>query len=134
MESLLVQMASLQKYKYKHGGTLTTSHLHGLFVSIWQQGEVPQELKDALIVHLFKNKGDRRNCDNHRGISLLLIAGKILANVVINRLTHCIIENITPESQCGFRPSRGTADMLSEVLHQPRPGTQPTNPIIYHLY
>ena len=97
---------------FKHCGATATSHLHGLFVSIWQHGQVPQEFKDALIVHLYKNKGDRKNCDNHRGISLLSIAGKILAKVVINRLTRNITEHITPESQCGFRPSRGTADML----------------------
>jgi hypothetical protein len=97
---------------FKHGGAAADSQLQCLFASIWEQGHVPQEFKDALIVHLYKNKGDRRNCNNHRGISLLSIAGKVLAKIIINRLTHNLTEHITPESQCGFRPHRGTADML----------------------
>jgi len=39
-----------------------------------------------LIVHIFKRKGDRSVCDDHRGISLLSIPGKILARVILNRL------------------------------------------------
>ena len=40
---------------------------------------IPQDLKDASIIHLYKRKGNPQVCDNHRGISLLSIAGKILA-------------------------------------------------------
>ncbi|KAL8581920.1 hypothetical protein ACOMHN_010294 [Nucella lapillus] len=36
---------------------------------------LPQDLKDARIVHLYKGKGDKSSCDNYRGISLLSIAG-----------------------------------------------------------
>ena len=54
---------------------------------------------------------DRR--DDHRGISLLSIAGKILARVLLNRLTaHVNLHEVLPESQCGFRAGRGTADMI----------------------
>ena len=69
-------------------------------------------LKDASIIHLYKRKGNRSQCDNHRGISLLSIAGKILARVVLNRLTTEVIDKVYPESQCGFRSGRGTADMV----------------------
>ena len=47
---------------------------------------IPQELKDATIVPLYKRKDNRQSYDNHRGISLLAIAGKILARVLLNRL------------------------------------------------
>lgn len=50
---------------HNHGGASATSHLHSLFVSIWQQGKVPQAFREALIVHLYNIKGDRRICDNH---------------------------------------------------------------------
>ncbi len=41
---------------------------------------VPQDFKDAIIITIYKRKGDRAdNSGNHRGISLLSIAGKILA-------------------------------------------------------
>ena len=54
-----------------------------LFQSIWNEGKVPQQFKDATIVHIYKRKGNRQSCDNHRGISLLSIAGKILARLLL---------------------------------------------------
>lgn len=51
---------------------------HSILVSIWEEEEMPADLRDASIVSLFKNKGLRADCGNHRGISLLSIAGKIL--------------------------------------------------------
>ena len=70
---------------YKHGGTTLVRHLHRIFLKIWKNAEVPQEQKDASIVTIFK-KGSRTECGNYRGISLLSIAGKILAKVLVNRL------------------------------------------------
>ena len=51
-------------------------------------------------------------CDNHRGISLLSIAGKILARNLLNRLIDHLEQGLLPESQCGFRKERGTTDMI----------------------
>ena len=97
---------------YKCGGAHMASALTKLFRAFWTKGDVPQELKDASIIHLYKRKGNRSQCDNHRGISLLSIAGKILARVILNRLTTEVIGKVYPESQCGFRSGRGTADMV----------------------
>ena len=79
---------------------------------MWCKGTIPQEYKDASIIHLYKRKGNRNICDNHRGISLLVIAGKILARVILNRFTDHISEAFLPDSQCGFRKGRGTNDMI----------------------
>ena len=57
-------------------------------------------------------KGNRHQCDNHRGISLLSIAGKILARVLLNRLLKHLEQGHLPESQCGFRSGRGIVDMV----------------------
>ena len=86
--------------------------LHELFQIIWNLEILPQDFRDASIVHLYKNKGNRQFCDNHRGISLLSIAGKILARVLLNRLMSHLEKGILPESQCGFRKERGTIDMV----------------------
>ncbi|BHF72548.1 hypothetical protein SprV_0401561500 [Sparganum proliferum] len=79
---------------------------------MWRQGEVPQDFKDATIVHLYRRKGNRQICDNHRGISLLNIAGKIFARILLNRLNNHLEQGLLPERQCGFRPHRGTTDMI----------------------
>ena len=63
-----------------------TEKLTELFQSFWTEVVIPQELKDASIVQLYKRKGNRQACDNHRGISLLPIAGVILARVLLD--TH----------------------------------------------
>ena len=83
-----------------------------LFQSMWNEGKVPQQLKDASIIHIYKRKGNRQSCDNHRGISLLTVAGKILARVLLNLLLQHLEQDLFPESQCGFRAGRGTEDMI----------------------
>lgn len=91
---------------------MLTDKLTELFVSCWTKQSLPQEFKDASIVHLYKRKGNRQSCDNHRGISLLSIAGKVLARVLLNRLIKHLEQGLLPESQCGFRAGRGTVDMI----------------------
>ena len=59
-------------------------------------------MRDANIVTLYKNKGDRGACNNYRGISLLNVIGKLFAKVVLMKL-QVLAERIYPESQCGFR-------------------------------
>nr|VZI35537.1 unnamed protein product [Spirometra erinaceieuropaei] len=45
---------------YKHGGPQLIDHLTALFQEMWRQGEVPQDFKDATIVHLYKRKWNRQ--------------------------------------------------------------------------
>nr|VZI08057.1 unnamed protein product [Spirometra erinaceieuropaei] len=87
-------------------------HLTALFQEMWRQGEIPQDFKYATIVYLYKRKRNRQVCDNHRGISLLNIAGKIFARILLNRLNNHLEQGLLPESQCGFRRHRGTTDMI----------------------
>ena len=71
-------------------------------------------MRDAKIVTLYKNKGERSDCNNYRGISLLSIVGKAFARVVLNRLQK-LAERVYPESQCGFRAARSTIDMVFSI-------------------
>ena len=57
------------------------------------------------------HKHYKRVCGNYRGISLLSIPGKVFARILLNRLSK-LAENVLPETQCGFRPGRGTVDMI----------------------
>ena len=53
-----------------------------LFDCIWRKDAIQQEFKDPSIFHLHKRKGNPRICDNHRGTSLLSIAGKTVAKIL----------------------------------------------------
>ena len=55
---------------WKHERDNLFSRLHQLITSAWEAGPVPQAWKDASIVTIY-NKGDRAECGNYRGISLL---------------------------------------------------------------
>jgi hypothetical protein len=96
---------------WKHGGATLTNNLLRLIQQAWAEGSVPQEWKDANIITIFK-KGDRTQCGNYRGISLLSIAGKAFARILLNRLDTHVTPNIVPETQCGFRKNRSTVDMI----------------------
>jgi hypothetical protein len=74
-----------------------------LFSLCWEKGVVPKDIRDAVIVSLYTNKGKKSDCSNYRGITLLSIAGKILARVLLDRLIPTIAEENLPESHCGFR-------------------------------
>ena len=76
---------------------------------------MPKEFRNATFISLFKNWGSKTDCGNYRGISLLSIAGKILARVILNRLITNIPEENLPKAQCGFRPNRSTTDMIFSV-------------------
>ena len=79
-----------------------------------REGEVPQDMRDAKIVALLKNKADRSDCNNYREISLLSVVGKVFARVVLDRL-QILADRIYPESQCGFKSGRSIVDMIFSV-------------------
>lgn len=109
-EKLLEKTHNLEKFT-RHVD-LYQSKDWQIFQTILEQERIPKNLKDASIVHLYKRTGNRQSCDNHRGISLLSVSGKIIARIILNRLLSHLEDGILPESQCGFRAGRGTVDMI----------------------
>ena len=96
---------------WKHGGDNLFSRLHQLITNAWEVGSVPPSWKDASIVTIYK-KGDRTDCGNCRGISLLSIAGKIFARILLNRLSTHIASEVVPETECDFGGNRSTVVMI----------------------
>ena len=88
--------------------------LHYTLCQCWREDGVPQDMKDAKIFTLYKDKGDMSDCNNYRGISLLSTVGKVYARVVLARLQQ-LAERVFPESQCGFRAERSTVDMIFSI-------------------
>ena len=95
----------------KHEKQTILQLLQELLCLCWEQGHIPQYMRDANIVTMYKNKGDRSDCNNYRGISLLSIVGKVSARVTLTRL-QSLASQVYPESQHGFRAGRSTVDMI----------------------
>ena len=85
--------------------------LHDILVKCWREGRVPQDMHVAKTIVLYKNKGARSDCNNRRRISLLGIAGKVFARVILLRI-HKLAERVYPDSQCGIRSQRSTTDII----------------------
>ncbi|CAB1096812.1 unnamed protein product [Ectocarpus sp. CCAP 1310/34] len=109
-------------------------HLHPILVKVWNGGDIPREWKDATIKVLYK-KGDRSNCNNFKGISLLSYVDKVPIKIITNRLSaFCEANNILPEEECRFRPGRSTVDMLFVVRHlHPGAGAEKENTALHVL-
>ena len=49
-----------------------------------ESGVVPEDWRSALIVPLYKGKGESTECKNYRGISLLSIVRKISVGILVD--------------------------------------------------
>ncbi|CAH8591003.1 unnamed protein product [Dicrocoelium dendriticum] len=97
----------------KHGGPAWLTALHHLVQRVWiNVEEVPPELKDALVLPLYKGKGSKQFCTHYRGINLLSCMGKVIARILLDRLVSQVVGPDVAEEQCGFCSGRSTIDMV----------------------
>ena len=64
----------------KTGGGTICGEIRKLITSIWKKEKLPEDWKESIIVPVHK-KGDKTDCNNYRGISILPTAYKILSNI-----------------------------------------------------
>ena len=76
---------------------------------------MPQDWIDVILVSLYKGKAEKSIYDHYHGIILLGSVGKVLARLLLNRLTENICPGVISESQNLFRSGRGTVDMIVSV-------------------
>jgi hypothetical protein len=76
-----IAIAMLKKYKSPSSeqipaeliqakGKILLSAIHKLINSVWNKEELPVQWKESIIAPIHK-KGDKTDCNNYRGISLL---------------------------------------------------------------
>ena len=76
----------------------------------WKLGKTPRDWQTGVIIPIFK-KGDRKQCTNYRGISLLRLLGKVYAKCLEKKCRE-IVESKLEDGECGFRPGRSIADQI----------------------
>ena len=88
--------------------------LHRVIVAVWESGKAPVEWKRALLVALYKGKGERKVRDSYRGISLLSIPGKVYVLVILAKISSHIDAQLL-DNQSAFRKGRGLTDALFTI-------------------
>ena len=101
----------------KYGGCAIHRRLHNFILDCWSVKCLPQQWKNANIILVHKQMGDRAECDNSRGISLLSVADKVMAKIMLTRLLEHVVDLVLSESQCGFRRGRSTIDVIFVARH-----------------
>jgi len=81
-----------------------------LFNVIFRMKRMPDEWRWSTMITLFKNKGDIQNCNNYRGIKLLIHTMKVWERVVEGRVRRAVSIS---DNQFGFMMGRST----TEVVH-----------------
>ncbi|CAF1437436.1 unnamed protein product [Adineta ricciae] len=95
----------------KAGGEPIIHWLFKFFTDIWNSEQMVKEWNMTTLIKLYKNKGDRKICDNYRGIALLNTTSKLFSRIILNRIQN-LIDGQLLEIQSGFRSNRSTIDQI----------------------
>lgn len=87
--------------------------IHGMFGKAINGHNIPDEWKEAQLTSIFK-KGDRRQCDNYRGISVIATMGRLYGRVLRDKLEQNIQGKIG-EEQAGFTAGRSCIDHIYTI-------------------
>ena len=101
---------------YKYGTPGLQTQIQGFVQQMWNSAlaapigheaqQWPEDWSTGIVVPLWKQKGDKKDKNTYRGITLLSVGSKILARVVAQRVQQWSETWIT-ETQAGFRKGRG---------------------------
>ncbi|VDP63832.1 unnamed protein product [Schistosoma curassoni] len=86
---------------------ITAKILHVLFRKIWE------EWKEGYLIKIPK-KEDLSKCENHRGVTLLSVPGKVFNRVLLNRMKAPEDAQIR-DQQAGFRKDRSCMDRIATL-------------------
>ena len=85
--------------------------LHAVLTVVCHSGTIPPDWKKGLIVPIWKGKGDRQDCNNYHGITLLSVPGKMLAHLLLMQIRTHLLKHQGPE-QSEFTPGKSTTDHI----------------------
>ena len=99
--------------KLYHGLVNPCVHIINLSLST---GIVPDAMKLAKVIPIFKRSGSDEIMKNYRPVSLLPVLSKVLERIVYNRLFHYFMKHkIFSASQYGFQPNLSTEHAILEL-------------------
>ena len=80
---------------------------------ILNEDQIPESWTIGMITPIYKNKDDKGDFNNYRGITILSCLGKLFTSVINTRLNRFANEtNLINENQTGFRKKYSTLDHI----------------------
>ena len=96
----------------KNGGVSLHKSMYNMFKKLISFEKIPKEWNRSIIIPIFK-KGDRKDLNNYRGISLTSCVSKIFNRIIALTISKFLENgNTLSEVQGGFRPSYRTEDHI----------------------
>ena len=98
----------------KHSPTIVYSKIAQMFNEIAKTGKFPDEISEGFLIPLQKSGKKKGLEENLRPIILLNIIRKILAIIMMNRLSNKLNEHI-PATQSAYRAGRSTTENIQAI-------------------
>ena len=98
----------------KYGGNTIIRWMTIIINFVWVLEVLPEDWTRGIILPFWKQKGEKLDCSNYRGITLLSIPGKLFTRILLTRALPAIRSRRRPQ-QAGFMPSRSTTDHISAL-------------------
>ena len=112
-----VRVGKLKNGKDEVAGEMIKGRGNRVVVWIWRlcnitfESVVLEDWGSAVIIPLYKAKGETTECTNYGSISFLSVVGKIYVGIIIDR-DHKVTEGLIDDEQGEFRAGRGCVDQI----------------------
>jgi hypothetical protein len=90
-------------------GETLHSEINKLIKLVWNK-ELPHQRKESIFIRTHK-EGDKTDCSNYQGISVMSTSYKILPNILLSRLI-LYADKTARDHQCGFQHNRPATDPI----------------------
>ena len=117
---------------FKADPELAAAILQPLSAAIWEAEEMPAGLTKGVIIRI-PEKGALSDCNNWRGITLLPAPSKILAKVIIKRISDAVDAGIRKE-QAGCRKEQECTDQIFTLCNIIEQCTEWQRQLYYTVY
>lgn len=97
----------------KYLGTNGKKELLNIYNLAWKNKCIPEEWNTSIIYPIYK-RGDPKDCNNYRGISLLCTALKVYESIIEKKVRN-IVEIQLADEQSGFRPAHSVHDHIFTI-------------------
>jgi hypothetical protein len=88
------------------------------FGKVYSQRNIPAQWLVAKTIHIYKNKGDKKDVESYRPIANLCSTSKVFEKLILKHILEIQDENecnLTGQNQHGFKCKRSTSTLSSQL-------------------